>query len=238
VITTWQYGWLEYRRQRVLRRVMRQTPKHAEQLHAYLNTPLPAPNTPLSEAGLLAVDLETNGLNPNCDDILSIGFVALDKAAIKLATATHLLIKPRTDINASGATIHKIFDDRAATGLPLGDALPILLNALAGRVLLAHYASIEQRFLRVACRACFGVPLLVQTIDTLELEKRHLLRQQGAISQDHLPADALRLASVRRRYHLPDAPNHDALEDALATAELLWALVENQQLTQIHHLIN
>jgi DNA polymerase-3 subunit epsilon len=188
--------------------------------------------------GLLAVDLETNGLNPNRDDILSIGFIAIDAGAIKLATAKHLLIKPRTDINASGAIIHKIFDDRAATGVPLCEALPLLLNALAGRVLLAHYASIERRFLRVACRACFGVPLLVQTVDTLELEKRHLLRQQGAISQDHLHADALRLANVRRRYKLPDAPNHDALEDALATAELFWALADHQQLTSLQHAMN
>lgn len=238
MIAAWQYRWLELRRQHLSRRVTRQTPEHAEQLHSYLNTPLPAPSTPLPAAGLLAVDLETNGLNPNRDDILSIGFVAIDRAAIKLATAKHLLIKPRTDINASGATIHNIFDDRAATGVPLCEALPLLLNALAGRVLLAHYASIERRFLRVACRACFGVPLLTQTVDTLELEKRHLLRQQGATSQDHLPADALRLASVRRRYKLPDAPNHDALEDALATAELFGALVEHQQLTQLNRLIN
>lgn len=215
-----------------------QHPEHATQLHAYLHTPLPAPNTPLDKVGLLAVDLETNGLNPNRDDILSIGFVAIDAAAIKLATAKHLLIKPRTDINASGAVIHKIFDDRAATGVPLCDALPLLLNALAGRVLLAHYASIERRFLRVACQACFGVPLLVQTVDTLELEKRHLLRQQGAISQEHLQADALRLANVRRRYKLPDAPNHDALEDALATAELFWALAHHQQLTLLQNAIN
>ena len=224
MITSWQYRWLELRRQHLLRRMTRQTPERVKQLHSYLNTPLPAPRTPLLDAGLLAVDLETNGLNPNRDDILSIGFVAIDRAAIKLATAKHLLIKPRTDINASGATIHKIFDDRAATGLPLCNALPLLLNALAGRVLLAHYASIERRFLRVACRACFDVPLLIQTVDTLELEKRHLLRQQGATSQDHLPADALRLANVRRRYQLPDAPNHDALEDALATAELFFVL--------------
>jgi DNA polymerase-3 subunit epsilon len=234
----WQYQWLEFRRKYVLRRLCQQHPERAEQLHTYLNTPLPAPNTPLHNVGLLAVDLETNGLNPNRDDILSIGFVAIDASAIKLATAKHLLIKPRTDINASGAIIHKIFDDRAATGVPLCEALPLLLNALAGRVLLAHYASIERRFLRVACRACFGVPLLVQTVDTLELEKRHLLRQQGAISQDHLHADALRLANVRRRYKLPDAPNHDALEDALATAELFWALADHQQLTSLQNAMN
>ncbi len=240
MIAALKYRWLEHRRKQAYTKLIQphlnagtsrksnaeaSTPELLAALASYLQQPLPNSKTPLADGKFLAVDIETNGLNPAQDDILSIGFVAIDGLAIQLETARHILVKPRGQISESSAVVHNIFDDEARTGASLSQALAPLLTALAGRVMIAHYASIERRFLDRACKACFRLPLLSQITDTLELEKRVLLRSQGAISQDHLQADALRLANVRERYNLPAAPSHNALSDALATAELFLALV-------------
>jgi DNA polymerase-3 subunit epsilon len=65
------------------------------------------------------------------------------------------------------------------------------------------------------------MPILAPVVDTLLLEQRRLLRANKGIKSGDL-----RLHYCRQRYGLPDYPAHDALTDALATAELLsaWAI--------------
>ena len=60
--------------------------------------------------------------------------------------------------------------------------------------------------------------VLLPYIDTLQMEQR-MMSRQGKVP----PKNGLRLASCRTRYNLPDYPGHNALVDALATAELLLA---------------
>jgi hypothetical protein len=47
-------------------------------LRDYLQTPFPDPRTEVGDLQLLAVDLETTGLHPKNDRLLSIGFVPID----------------------------------------------------------------------------------------------------------------------------------------------------------------
>ena len=58
---------------------------------------------------------------------------------------------------------------------------------------------------------------------TLRLEKRLLLRRDRPIQTGDLA-----LSGCRRRYHLPDYRAHNALCDALATAELLLAHIAHR----------
>ena len=76
-------------------------------------------------------------------------------------------------------------------------------------------------FLNKASRELFNSPLLLPVVDTLEIEKVKLLRQQ-----DHIKKGELRLAECRSRYNLPAYPAHNALMDALSSAELLLAQID------------
>lgn len=185
------------------------------------------PFTPVSRdyrnVGYLAVDFETTGLNPKRDAILSIGYVRVDGTTIGLHDAQHCLIRPDRALPESSVVIHQISDDRAARGVPLADALPKLLAALAGRVMIAHFAKIEREFLDAACRQLYGFPFMVPTVDTLMLEHDHLERHQIPYAQGDL-----RLARVRERYNLPRYNAHSALTDALAGAELFLALAADR----------
>lgn len=186
-------------------------------LARFLDVPAPERSTPLADVPLLALDLETTGLDARTDRILSIGFVPVDGDRIRLGGARQVLVRGEGEVGQS-ATVHGLTDDLLAAGSPLEEALEQVLDALAGRVLLAHYAVIEEEFLSAACRRFFGAPLTVPVVDTLDLQRR-----LAAGPYDHPRAGTLRLGQARRHHGLPVYRAHAALTDALACAELYLA---------------
>lgn len=192
-------------------------------LRDYLSRKMPDLNGDCCDTPFLAVDLETTGLNPSKDQILSIGWVAMDGLAVHLATAAQRWVRPTREIPEASAVIHRITDDQAARGGSLGDALADLLGALKGRVMLAHHAAVEIGFLDRACLAEYGHPCMIPTVDTLKLAQQELERRQETAR-----SGGLRLNALRQQYNLPRYRGHDALLDALAAAELFAAQVSHR----------
>lgn len=187
-------------------------------LREYLSTPFPDPKTPLTELPLLALDLETTGLDPAKDHVLSVGFVPVDGGSIVLAGARHIVIASEAEVGQS-ATVHGLTDDELATGVPLEVALDAVLAALAGRVLLAHYARIEETFLRAACERRWSTRMPCARVDTLALQQRLVTSAWNADA----PEGSLRLWAARARFSLPAYRAHEALTDAISCAELFLA---------------
>ena len=132
---------------------------------------------------------------------------------------THGVRLGRDDAILIAATINRLTDDVIAGGSDRAEAVAATLDALAGRVLLAHHAPIETRFLSRACQELFGAPFVTPVIDTMLLA--HRLVAPGF--NDEPKVDELRLWNARRRYHLPRYAAHSAVTDALACAELYLA---------------
>ena len=209
----------------------------------HLAVPLPDPATPLDTLRLLALDIETTGLDPRSDRILSLGWVPVDGGSIVLGGARRFVVRddvgggpgaggagPSGGAGASSgerggegvgqsATVHGLTDDEVAAGVPLRDAVAALLEALAGRALLAHFARIETGFVAAACERLWGAAPPFAVVDTFDLEQRAL---GGRWGHHHQPG-ALRLWAARERRGLPVYPAHEALTDALACAELYLA---------------
>lgn len=182
--------------------------------------PAPAPDTPAAELRLLSLDFETTGLDASRDQVLSIGFVPVDGDTIQLGGATHRVLAASTEVGQS-AVFHGITDDQLAQGTPVADAVAETLSALSGRALLAHFAKIETEFLSLLCERLYGGPLVVPVVDTLVLHDQ--LVNRGF--DDESLAGQLRLWNARQRYGLPVYKAHNALTDAVATAELYLAHV-------------
>ncbi len=180
----------------------------------------PGPDTPVAQVPLVALDLETTGLDPARDQIVSLGLVELRNGRIELASAWHQLVRIEGALPPESVAIHGITDDRLDRGRPLDDILPRLLQRLRGRVMLEHFRAVEQDFLDAACRRRFGAPFLIPTVDTLRLGQRILMRRNPTIG-----VNELRLFNLRSRFNLPRYQAHNALMDALATAELFLALL-------------
>ena len=206
----------DYRRRRALAKAA------PGPLADFLAIPFPDRQQDCRELQIVAVDLETTGLDPKKDNILSIGLVEIDHFGIKLNTSWHRIVRVGQAIPGETAVIHQITDDQSAAGEPIEELLPQVLRRLTGKPMLVHYSPIEQNFLDAACRRLYGAPFVIPIIDTLEIGQRVFERRNHLIQ----PGD-LRLFNLRPRYNLPHYKAHNALSDALATAELFLAMAEN-----------
>ncbi len=209
----WQYIISLERRKEWAMRKMPSSP-----LRNYYETPFPDKNSDWRQIDYLALDFETTGLDDRRDEILSVGYTTVNGSCLRLADATHILTRPKGAIPGGSAVIHGILDDEAAGAEELEDVLPRLLDALAGKVMLAHFATIEYNFLSNACKRIYGFPFLGPVVDTLSTEAR-ILRDRDIPIQ----SGDLRLANTRARYGLPRYRAHNALVDAIATGELFLA---------------
>lgn len=175
---------------------------------------------PLEQLELMAIDIETTGLNPRRDAIVSVGLVPIRALRIELGDAHHQLIAAEQEVGQS-ATCHQLTDTQLRQGLPLTQFSQWLLPHLQGQVLVAHFASIEAQFIGQRLKRDYGVLAPLPFIDTLALQQRLLAR-----ANVDLPAHNLRLGQCRARYQLPPHRGHNALSDALACAELLLAQLQ------------
>lgn len=193
-------------------------------LKDFYTATFPGGHTRLDELELLAVDVETTGLEPGKHRLLSIGWVPVNGKTIDLSGAGHVIVKGAEGEGSVGhsATVHGLTDDQIANGTDATQAVAMVLEALKGRVMLCHYAAMEQGFLGQACKTHFGADLIVPVVDTFACERRHMERMAT-----YPRGEDLRLARVRTRYNLPAYGNHNALTDAIACAELYLALAKN-----------
>jgi len=202
------------------KRLLKKAPEGA--LRDFLSVPFPDPKGSIKNTPILAVDFETTGLNPAKDQILSIGFILIERNEIKLSSAYHKVIRTKGALDQENVVIHQIMDDARHEGSSLKKAIEDLLEVLAGKVMLVHFAAIEKNFLKAACQQLYGAAIVFPMIDTLALGKRRL--DMGSAAYD---PSQLRLFNLREKYMLPRYKAHNALSDALATAELFFAEVSD-----------
>ena len=180
--------------------------------------------TALSETPFVAMDFETTGLDSNNDDIVSIGLVPFNWQRIHCNKAQHWLLQPKQKLADESIVIHGITHSEVADAPDLSALIEPLFEAIAGKVVVVHYHQIERLFLNNALMKRIGEGVEFAAIDTMELERRALQSRRGFIGKlfgEKL--GSLRLGDCRARYNLPAYSAHNAMTDALATAELLQA---------------
>lgn len=196
-------------------------------LQAFYAAGAAAGDTAIKDVPMVAIDVETTGLDPVRDEIVSIGVVPMDTNCIRASASRYWVLRPRAQLNPEAVTIHAITHAQIESAPDFGAILGELLPALAGRVVVVHCREIERSFLDLALKARIGEGIEFPVIDTMELEAR-LHRQAPAgffarLFGRKVPPVSIRLADSRERYGLPRYRAHHALTDALATAELLQA---------------
>lgn len=176
-------------------------------------------NQTWKETEFLVLDTETSSLSAKTGEILSIGWVLIKNGSVILNSAEYYLLQPKNSVGES-ATIHQLRDCEFVEGISNQEMLTHFLKVATGKVIVCHHALLDIGFLNNLTQECYGLPLLWSVVDTLQIEKRLLEKKEMPLGQS-----VLRLASCRARYNLPPYPAHNALADALATAELLLAQI-------------
>jgi DNA polymerase III subunit epsilon len=184
---------------------------------AYEEAVIPPAETPWREAAYAVVDLETTGLDPKQDEIISFAAVPIDAGRITVGAVSTLMIRPSRMPEAETIRIHGLRPQDLAEAQELPAVLDSILEALTGRVLVAHAAWVERGFLSEAVKEA-GVRLRRPVIDTVALFRR--VQGEGAVDEEAI----VPLSDAVRDLGLPVHRPHHADGDALTTAQLFLAL--------------
>jgi DNA polymerase-3 subunit epsilon len=170
--------------------------------------------TPLHRVTFCVVDLETTGASPADCAITEVG-------AVKVRGGESLgrfqtLVNPGLTIPPEIVVLTGITSAMVLPAPRIEAVLPAFLEFAGDSVLVGHNVRFDMRFLQAAA-AANGYPRLAnRVVDTCALARR--------LVRDEVPD--CRLATLARCLRLAHQPCHRALDDALATADLLHALLE------------
>jgi DNA polymerase-3 subunit epsilon len=168
------------------------------------------------------VDLETTGLDPRHDEIVSFASVPIDAGRVSIGGVVTATIRPRTMPSGETIRIHGLRPADLAEAPALPEVLDQILEALTGRHLVAHAAWIERGFLGAALRP-MGLRVARPVLDTAGIA-RHVLDLEPGRDR------TVRLADAAHRFGLPVHRPHIAEGDALTTAQLFIALAAHLDL--------
>lgn len=159
---------------------------------------------------IVAIDLETTGVDPYRDHIIEIGAVVYGEGVIE-ATFSELIYSP-SPLPLSIRRLTGIQPDDLSHARDRNTVLADFLEFLPDEALcIAHNATFERNFLRVATQDRFRHIVL----DTVGLAR---------ICYPELPSHSLEW--LREALHLDHNGSHRALDDCLALIELWKKLIE------------
>lgn len=182
-----------------------------------LSIPRPRPRprvSPFDHVDFAIVDLETTGWAPEEATITEIGAVLVCGGRVRAQFSS--LVNPGTAIPEPVTALTGISDAMVAAAPPLASVLADFLAFARGCVLAAHNAPFDVAFLTAACKACDLPWPEFRVLDTVELAHRVLGENEVA---------DCKLATLAAHFGARTTPRHRALPDAMATAEVLSALL-------------
>lgn len=169
---------------------------------------------PLSEVTFCVLDLETTGGSAAACEITEVG-AARYRMGEELGSF-QTLVNPGSPIPPFITVLTGITQAMVVEAPPIETVLPSFLEFIGDAVVVGHNLRFDMSFLdAAACR--LGYPSLSnRTVDTARLARR-LVRPE---------VRNLKLSTLAAHFRSPVAPVHRALEDARATAYVLWGLLE------------
>ena len=153
------------------------------------------------------VDVETSGFQPDSGRVLSVAALALDAAGRPQQRFSSLV---DAGCDPGPVHIHGLTRKRLAGAPRFEQIAPELLGMLDGRILVAHNAAFDHRFLAAeVVRAGLAMPVQ-RRLCTLALSRR-----LGLAVPDH------KLATLAAYWGVPQRRAHDALDDVEVLARIL-----------------
>lgn len=194
-------------------------------------------STPWERVVFWALDLETTGLDPTRDHIISAGMVPVRGGTIRIGERwhTHVCAPEGARSSLDALRVHHIMPRESAGAPSLGDVVRGVDRRLREGVLLVHFATLDVAFLREACRRIGQRWPRPRVVDTAALAWR--LHQRATWPREPAAEPGLGLADVRAAMGLPPHQAHDALADAVATAELFLVLRSRLDLRSLRQLV-
>lgn len=169
---------------------------------------------PLAGLAYTVFDTETTGLAPaQGDEIIQIGAVRIVNLRLLRNDTFEQLVDPRRPIDRASFRMHGISEDMLRGQPAIDEVLPAFHAFCEDTVLVGHNVAFDMRFLQLK-EAATGVRFEQPLLDTLLLSE--------VIHPAH---DSHRLEAIAERLGVPIEARHDALADALVTAEVFVRMI-------------
>ena len=169
---------------------------------------------PLSDVTFCVIDFETTGGAADTDRITEVGAVKY-RGGECLGTF-QTLVNPGVPIPPYITMLTGITEAMVFPAPRIESILGTLTDFIGDAVIVAHNARFDMGFLNAALIRDDRDPLDNKVVDTVALARR--------LVRDEVPD--CKLGTLASRLRLPHQPSHRALDDALATADLLHFLLE------------
>lgn len=193
----------------------------AEQKNRFENwrkLPPPALSEPLLTSRCVVVDVETSGLNLIEDRLISIGAVAVVNGRIEFGDSFSVVLQQKTVSERSNILLHGIGGKAQRDGQPPVDALLDFLEYLGKSPLVAFHVTFDETMIRRAMRDYLGFNFKHVWLDLAYL----MPALNGVLAGKNRSLD-----DWVNTFNIRIDARHDALADALATAQL-FQVAQNQ----------
>jgi len=179
---------------------------------------------PLHAVPFCVLDLETTGATAAGCEITEIG--AVKYVGGELVGTFQTLVNPGSEIPPYITVLTGITQSMVIEAPSIGEALPAFLEFIGDAVIVGHNVRFDLSFLNAAAERMGYGRLPNRSVDTLGLSRR-LVRSE---------VRNLKLSTLAAHFCAPHPPTHRALDDAKATAHILWALLERAGTLGVTHL--
>ncbi len=171
---------------------------------------------PLAELTYTVFDTETTGLRPGeGDEIIQIGAARIVNLRLLRSETFDQLVDPKCRIDPAAARIHGITEDMLRGQPTIDEVLPAFHAFCEDTVLIGHNAAFDMRFLQLREHST-GVRFDQPVLDTLLLSE---------VIQPAQEAHMHKLEAIAERLGVPIEARHNALGDALVTAEVFLRMI-------------
>ncbi len=170
----------------------------------------------LNNGNVVVFDTETTGLNIDTDEIIQIACRKIDRFGNELDRYT-TLVKASKSVGDSEKVHHISDKDIQEKGMNKKEALQKFLNFTRGAVVVGQNVTFDIAIMNSELERV-GLPILDNAFyDTLVIARRHINGVKN-----------YKLETLTNHLKLPTVGYHDAMEDVIATSNLLIHLVDNE----------
>jgi DNA polymerase III subunit epsilon len=217
----------------MLSRLLRSRPSLAPELEVRLQrlSELPPPPTHSAhrQSRYVTVDVETTGLDMRRDHVLSIGAVAVEHGVIALADCFEVVLQQAESSGHDNILVHRIGGQRQLGGESPAESLLRFLEYVGRCPLVAFRAEFVQSMLARSLKEHLHTASQSPWLDLAELLPALYPSNENKTMDDWLAAMNIHILA-----------RHDALADALATAQMLQVCLrqaETLEMTCPAHLL-
>jgi DNA polymerase-3 subunit epsilon len=188
----------------------------AERLARWRALPEPDPGTAPATTRFVVVDVESTGLDLRADRLIAIGAVTIDAGRIDLGRAFYAVLRQPEVSSHENILVHGIGGTQQREGEDPPEALLAFLEFAGKAPLVGYHAAFDDGMIGRATTEFLGLAFERPWIDLAYL------------APDLMPAEAHKrkhLDAWLELFGIEVFSRHDAIADALATAQLLLAVL-------------